>query len=85
MSNSTFAIVSVDPSAEYEWNRCNVRELFSGSDINFKQLATAGLDKGDYLVRLIVSVEIVTCNPQQEVEQPEREALERDYSQSIAF
>jgi hypothetical protein len=79
MSNSQFAVISINPSAQHQWNRCNVREVFSGLDVNLKQLATAGLEKGNYLVRLTVSVEVLNSNSQ-EAEQLDREALERDFA-----
>ncbi len=84
-SSSSFAIISVDPTAAYEWNRYAVRSLFSGADLDLKELAGKGLTKGDYLVRVSVSVEVLEAHFKQEPEEPEIIQLERDYAQDIVF
>jgi hypothetical protein len=35
---SKHVIIEIDPAAQYEWNRCAVRGLFSYSDVDLKQL-----------------------------------------------
>jgi hypothetical protein len=86
---SKHVIIELDPAAQYEWNRCSVRGLFSCSDIDLKQLVQQELTQpGHYLAKLTVAVEVVEFKPLQEPEAMERESEasqeRQDYSVPFA-
>ncbi len=72
---SKHVIIELDPTAQYEWNRCAVRGLFSCSDIDLKQLLQEQLKQpGHYLAKLTIAIEVLEFRPLEEPEVLEREA-----------
>lgn len=67
---SNHVVIEFDPSAQYEWNRCAIRSLFSHGDVDLKQLVAAAIDQkpGHYLAKITVCVEVLEHQPIQESE-----------------
>ena len=54
-------ILTIDPKASYEWDRCTIRNPITGErpDMNFAIAESLGCQPGSYLIKVSINVEIL--------------------------